>query len=61
MTVRQKYLHPSAEALGLAIQRLEAMNAKGREKVSEAPNQALLATVPTTAEEAGVDRDQQVI
>lgn len=27
VTVSQKYVHPSAEALGLAIQRLEAMNA----------------------------------
>lgn len=61
VTVSQKYVHPSAEALGLAIQRLEAMNDRDKEKLSETPTTALLTTVPTTVELADVDHANQVI
>jgi integrase len=61
VTVSQKYVHPSAEALGLAIQRLEAMNARDKEKLSETPKTDLLTTVPTTVELVDIDHAEQVI
>ncbi len=52
VTVSQKYVHPSAEALGLAIQRLEALNAQ---------KPALPTTVSTTVESAKVEAVEQVL
>lgn len=52
VTVSQKYVHPSAEALGLAIQRLEALNAS---------KPALPTTVSTTVESANVEAVEQVL
>lgn len=61
VTVSQKYVHPSAEALGLAIQRLEAMNGKAAKAALESPKTALAVTVPTTVEAVTVAPDSQVI
>jgi integrase len=52
VTVSQRYVHPSAEALGLAIRRLEAMNAQ---------KPGLPTTVPTTVEQGQLEGVTQVL
>lgn len=52
VTVSQKYVHPSAEALGLAIQRLEAMNTKKPETAT---------TISTTVKRGQLGVAKQVI
>ena len=48
VVVSQKYVHPSSESLGRAIERLDAMNRGLTETPSNSPKGQLLATVPAT-------------
>ncbi|HZT71729.1 MAG TPA: tyrosine-type recombinase/integrase [Terriglobia bacterium] len=59
VTVSQKYVHPSAEAVGLAIQRLEAMNAG--KLLPEGPKMLEPPTKFPTAESEPVEAPAQVL
>ncbi|HEY6291806.1 MAG TPA: site-specific integrase [Terriglobia bacterium] len=61
VTVSQKYVHPSAEALGLAIQRLEAMNQRAAPSVPEGQNPDTATTVSTTTKEGQFGTAKQLI
>lgn len=48
VTVSQRYVHPSPEAMERAFERLEALNERAAGKLLEGPKDALLPTVFTT-------------
>lgn len=58
--VSSKYVHPSAQALGLAVERLEAMNNDDKQSLPEGQQTPLLVTVSTTVETGKLDDGQQV-
>jgi len=51
VTVSQRYVHPTPEALERAFERLEALNGSYAEKALEAPKRQLPATVSATLRE----------
>jgi integrase len=61
ITVSQKYVHPSREAIGLAIQRLDAANRGLIGSPLNEPKRQLPATVSATVEEPEVDAVPQVV
>lgn len=61
VVVSQKYVHPSTEALGRAIERLDAMNRGLVETPATGPKRQLPATVPATLEAGEVDAHRQVV
>ena len=48
VTVSQRYVHPTPETLERAFQRLEALNQKAAEKLSEGQKRRAPATIPAT-------------
>lgn len=48
VTVSQRYVHPTPEALERAVERLEALRERLTQAVPEVPKRQLLATVPAT-------------
>ncbi len=48
VTVSQRYVHPTPETLERAFQRLEALNQKAAEKLSEGQKRQAPATIPAT-------------
>ena len=60
VTVSQKYVHPSPEAIERAFERLEAMNAHEAKKVAEAEKNQLVSTVLTTPEPLEIDAAVEV-
>jgi integrase len=61
VVVSQKYVHPSTESLGRAIERLDAMNRGLTESPTASPKRQLPATVSATVEGPEVDASQQVV
>lgn len=60
VVVSQKYVHPSTEALGRAIERLDAMNRGMAGIPSDGPKRQLPATVSATVQAGDVDALGQV-
>jgi len=48
VTISQRYVHPAPEALERAVERLEALNEKVSQSLSEVPKPALPTTIFTT-------------
>ncbi len=55
VTVSQKYVHPTPEAMERAFERLEALNQKAVASLAESKKRLLPATVPATVSEADGD------
>ena len=52
VTVSQRYVHPTSQAMEQAVAKLEAMNCEALELAPESENRMLPATVPATSSEA---------
>ena len=52
VTVSQKYVHPTPEAMERAFERLEALNQKAAQSLPEAPKRQLPTTISATLSEA---------
>jgi integrase len=52
VTISQRYMHPTPEALEMAVQRLEALNQKAIQSLPGSPKPALPTTVSTTVEKS---------
>jgi len=52
VTVSQRYVHPTPEAMERAFERLEALNAKATQSLTEGQNRALLTTNLTTPQDS---------
>ena len=62
ITVSQRYVHPTPEALERAVERLEALNAQARAELPGTPqDRPLLPTVLTTVKSAQVDAEKEAI
>jgi integrase len=61
ITVSQKYVHPSPEAVERAFERLEALNQRAAGTLAERPRKQLPATVSATLETAAVDAQDQPV
>lgn len=48
VTISQRYVHPSPEALEMAVERLESLNQRATISLPEGPERQLPATIPTT-------------
>jgi integrase len=61
VTISQRYVHPTPEALERAVERLEALNEKATKSLPGSPKPALIATVPATLEGAEMPQVEQVL
>jgi integrase len=61
ITVSQRYVHPSPEALERAVERLEALNQKATQSLPGTLKAALTATVSATVEMAASERVEQML